>query len=71
MDLAQLCKHFGSASKAATALNMHRQRVSRWKEGIPLEVQLEIEVSTEGALKADISPEVRALLAPKRRKVAA
>jgi hypothetical protein len=59
MTFDQLCQHFGNANKAAAKLNMHRQRVYRWKDGIPLEAQIEIEVATGGALKADLPRQMR------------
>lgn len=59
MTFTQLCEHFGNANKAAKSLGMHRQRVYRWTDGIPLDVQIEIEVATGGALKADLPSQVR------------
>jgi len=60
MTLDDLIKHYGSQAEAARELGMHRQRVSRWAEGIPIEAQIEIEVATKGQLKADLPSEVRA-----------
>lgn len=65
MTFDQLCQHFGNANKAAAALDMHRQRVYRWKAGIPLGAQIDVELKTAGALKADIPIELR------RRRAAA
>jgi hypothetical protein len=59
MTFDQLCKFYGNANRAASSLNMHRQRVYRWKKGIPRDVQIEIEVKTGGKLRADLPKEVR------------
>lgn len=59
MTYEDLCSHFGNANRAASSLNMHRQRVYRWKQGIPRDVQIEIEVLTEGKLKADVPQQIR------------
>lgn len=62
MTFDDLCAHYGNANKAAAELGMHRQRVYRWKDGIPMEAQIDIEVATGGKLKADLTPEQRRVL---------
>jgi len=59
MTYDDLCRHFGNANKAASSLKMHRQRVYRWKRGIPQDAQIEIEVLTAGALRADVPDQIR------------
>lgn len=60
MTYDDLIEHFGSAEKAADALELTRQGVFRWKgRDIPLEQQVAYEVATKGALKADLPRAVR------------
>ena len=62
MTYADLLKHFGTPAAIATALSTDRQRIHGWKERdkVPIEAQIEIEVATAGALRADIPDELRA-----------
>lgn len=54
MDLDQVVAHFGTQEKAAAALGMTQGSVSAWrKAGIPVPRQFQIEVLTNGALRAD------------------
>jgi hypothetical protein len=60
MTYNQLIKHYGSALKVAAALNCTKQAVHRWKYiGIPIGIQIDIEVDSGGVLKADLPKEVR------------
>ena len=69
MDYQSVIKHFGGATAAARAINISRAAVHLWNGGrIPLDRQIQIEEVTNGALRADLSPELRKLLS---RKVAA
>ena len=62
MTYEDLISHFGSEAEAARARDIDRQRVHGWKKRgrIPTDDQIEYEVITSGALKADIPPELRA-----------
>lgn len=54
MNYSDLINFFGSQSKAARALNVKPPSVHQWKDdGIPETRQYQIEVLTNGALKAD------------------
>lgn len=59
MTLKDLIKQYGSQAAAARQLKMHRQRVSRWADGIPLDAQIEIELMTKGRLKANLPRQLR------------
>ena len=54
MNYSDLISHFGTQSKAARALGIKPPSVHEWQEnGIPETRQYQIEVLTNGALKAD------------------
>jgi hypothetical protein len=60
MTYNQLIKHYGSALKAAHVLDCTKQAVHRWKYiGIPIGIQIKLEVDSGGELKADLPKEVR------------
>ena len=59
MTYTDLIGAYGSEARAAKELGMHRQRVNRWKTGIPLTAQIQIELATRGRLKADLPQEMR------------
>ena len=60
MNYDQIIEHYGSAEKAGAALGLTRQGVFRWKScPIPLEKQVEIEVDTQGALRAELPEFIR------------
>jgi hypothetical protein len=65
MTYDELIAHYGSPAQAAAARGLDRQVLHGWKSrgSIPLEQQLQYELLTDGALKADISPELRKVLA--------
>jgi len=46
-------KHFGSQSKLAQALGINKQAVHQWPEIVPIGRQYQIEVITNGELKAE------------------
>ncbi|MCX4186747.1 Cro/CI family transcriptional regulator [Methylophaga sp. OBS4] len=52
MTKDQAIKHFGGASKLANALGITKQAVNNWDD-IPDVRQYQIQVLTDGALKAD------------------
>ena len=52
MDKKQAIEHFGSASKLARALGITRGAVTNWGDTVPPSRQWELEVLTQGALKA-------------------
>lgn len=53
----QLISHYGNGAEAARALGVSRQAVNNWRvHGIPLGVQYQIELATNGRLKADAPP---------------
>lgn len=70
MTFDDLLCHFRSVPAAAAALSaalgraVPRQTIHRWRVAgsIPLDQQIEFEKLTAGALRADLSPETRALL---------
>lgn len=70
MTFDDLLSHFQSVPAAAAALSaalgraVPRQTIHRWRVAgsIPLDQQIEFEKLTDGALRADLSPETRALL---------
>lgn len=54
MNYQQLVEHFKTPSEAARVLNMDRRAIWQWqRRGIPEARQYQIEVLTNGALKAD------------------
>ena len=59
MDLDQVVAYFGTQEKAAAALGLTQGSISAWRNGIPVPRQYQIEVVTQGALKAP-RPEDRA-----------
>jgi hypothetical protein len=59
MKYKDLIKHFGTEADAARAINENRQTVNRWKRLIPIDKQINIEVITQGELKADLPESVR------------
>ena len=61
MTYDDLIAHYGTPAAAAAARNIDRQRVHGWKkrDRIPTDDQIEYEVATKGALKADIPAAVR------------
>lgn len=60
MTYDELIAHYQGETKAATALGIDRQRVHWWKtKGIPIKDQIDYEVVTGGALRADLPAAVR------------
>ena len=61
MTYDQLVSYYGSGAAAAAAIDTDRQRVHGWKVSgsIPIEVQIEYEVESKGALRADLPKSVR------------
>lgn len=53
MDKQQAIRHFGSSAALARALGITRAAVTNWGERVPPLRQWELEVLTEGALKAE------------------
>lgn len=58
MNYFDVIKHFGgSVTKAATELDVSRVTIYRWQQrGIPREQQAYVQLKTNGALLADLSP---------------
>lgn len=56
-----LLSHYHSQAAAATAIGENRQTVNNWfKAGkLPTDAQIKWELSSAGALKADIPDEIR------------
>jgi hypothetical protein len=67
----QLIAHYGTMAEAGAAIQLSRQAVYAWRARgvVPLDKQLDYEVATNGALRADIPEETRKVLA--RKKAAA
>ena len=59
MTKQQAIEHFGSGAALARALHVTRGAVSNWGDEIPLGRQYEIEVLTEGKLRAERPSEQR------------
>ena len=61
MTYDELIAHYGTPSAAAAARGIDRQRVFGWKnrDRIPTDDQLEYEVLSAGALRADLPEAVR------------
>ncbi len=60
MTYDQVIEHFGSQADAARGLGLSQPSVWAWKTaGIPIERQIDIEVKTKGALRADLPAAVR------------
>ena len=53
MSYDEVIQHYGSQAATARALNIKQASVAEWKQGIPLTRQFQIEVLTEGVLRAD------------------
>jgi len=54
MDAKELINYWGSQRKAAEGLQVTYQAVQHWKnKGVPRGIQFEMEVLTDGTLKAD------------------
>lgn len=57
MTTEQVIKHFGGAAKVAEALCIGRSAVSQWGDEPPLGRQFQIEIITDGQLKASTQKE--------------
>lgn len=57
MNKQDAIQHFGSSTKLAQALGISKQAVSQWEDELPIGRQYQIEVVTEGKLKAGEEPE--------------
>jgi len=55
MKTQQAIEHFGGIKQLADALGIWPHNISRWGEYPPMGRQFEIEVKTDGALKAGVS----------------
>ena len=53
MTTQEAIEHFGSVKKLADALGIWPQVIYTWGEAPPMARQYELEVKTQGALKAD------------------
>jgi DNA-binding transcriptional regulator YdaS (Cro superfamily) len=53
MDFNELIAYYGTQQKAADAIGIHQSSVAEWKtNGIPIPRQYQIQVLTDGKLKA-------------------
>lgn len=61
MTYEQLVAHYGTPAAAAHARGIDRQRVNGWRvrNKIPTDDQIEYEVLTKGALRADLPKAIR------------
>ena len=61
MKYDELIDHYKTPAAAAAAINTDRQRVHGWKnlDRIPTDAQIQYEVATAGALRADLPAEIR------------
>jgi len=53
MKTQDAVKHFGTYAKVGEALGISKQAVFKWGEKVPPRRQYEIEMLTDGALRAD------------------
>ena len=53
MTKAEAIKHFGGSTKVAKALGITKQAVYKWPEELPEGRQFQIEILTQGKLKAE------------------
>lgn len=60
MTYEDLIEFFGSEADAARGLDTYRQKVNKWKKGIPLADQVTIEIRSKGKLRADLPRAIRA-----------
>lgn len=51
MTLQDCIKHYGSRNNIAKALGIKRQAITRWKEGVPVRRQFELEILSRGKLR--------------------
>lgn len=56
MNKKEAIEHFGSVTELAKKLNVTTQSISQWGNEIPLRRAFEIDRITNGALKADFTP---------------
>jgi len=60
MTYDELIDHYKSAAAAAAVAGVSRQAVHLWlHNSIPIERQIQIEVLSKGALRADVPVEIR------------
>lgn len=52
MNMTDAIKHFGSKTKLAAALGINPSAVTQWGETVPESRQYQIQVMTDGRLKA-------------------
>lgn len=75
MNYKDLMKHYQTPAAAGKAIGYDRQRIHPYKDSnIPLAVQVEFEIESEGALKADIPECIRTgrkadYIAEKQRRI--
>jgi transcriptional repressor of cell division inhibition gene dicB len=51
MTLQDALRHFKTRSQIARVLGIERQAITRWKDGIPVRRQFELEILSKGKLK--------------------
>ena len=59
MNYTQIITYYGSAAKAAKAAGIFRTGIYRWKESIPIEAQIKLELDSKGFLRADLPKAIR------------
>ena len=52
MDKHKVIRHFGTKAKVAKALNISWEAVHKWPDKIPMRRAFELEIITDGKLKA-------------------
>lgn len=66
MNYNDLMRHFKTEAAAGAAIDGSRQMVHQWgakpEAPLPLDKQIKYEAATDGALRADLSDETRAIL---------
>ena len=61
MKTTEAIQHYGSIRKLARALDITRQAVQCWGEYPPRGSQCELQIITDGVLKADLTPRKKVL----------
>ena len=61
MKTIEAIQHYGSIRKLAKALGITRQAVQCWGEYPPRGSQCELQIITQGVLKADLTPRKKVL----------
>lgn len=59
MKTSEAIEHFGGLKKLADAIGVWPQVIYQWGDSPPMSRQYELEVRTNGVLKADVQEKIR------------